>query len=158
MEKKAKGGGIKIIADNKKGYFNYEILEKFEAGLVLTGSEVKAVRLGKVNLGDAYAMIKNDELFLFQLHITSYQGTHFSNHEPMRTRKLLLHKKEIAKLIGQTEEKGLSLIPLKMYFKDGFAKVELGLGRGKKMFDKRQIIKKKDNDREMRRALKVKNR
>lgn len=150
--------GIKIICDNRKVRFNYEILETWEAGMVLTGSEVKSLRNGGANIGDAYAVVQGGEILLLNVHISPYKGASYNNHEPLRTRKLLLHQHQIKKLIGQVQEKGLTLIPLKMYFKDGRAKVELGLGKSKKKFDKRATIKKREEDKQIRRVMKEKNR
>jgi SsrA-binding protein len=145
---------IKLIAQNKKARFEYFILETFEAGIVLTGTEVKSLRLGKANLKESFGRIENGELFLFNMHISPYSHGNRLNHEPRRTRKLLLHKKEIKKLIGKTKEKGLTLVPTKIYFKDGKCKVELALGKGKKLFDKREEIKRKDAEREAQRSFK----
>jgi SsrA-binding protein len=148
---------IKIICENKKARFNYELDQRFEAGLALLGSEVKSVRNGKANLVDAYGTIRNGEAYLLNCHIASYQPAHHLDHEPTRTRKLLLHKREIRRLIGKTQEKRLTLVPLKMYFKKGLVKVELALGKSKKTIDKRQTIKKRLQDREMRRVIKTVN-
>lgn len=145
---------IKIIADNKKARFDYEILEKFEAGMVLTGSEVKSIREGEVSLKDSYVAFKNGEAFLQNAHINVYKASSYNNHHPERLRKLLLNRDEIDKIMGRVQEKSLSCVPLKMYFKKGRVKVEIGLGRGKKQHDKRQSLKKKDSDRELARALK----
>ena len=145
---------IKIITDNKKARFDYEITEKFEAGLVLTGSEVKSIRDGAVNLKDSYVSFRNGEAFLQNAHISEYQASSYNNHHPERLRKLLLNKEEINKIMGKVQEKHLSCVPLKLYFKKGRVKVELGLGRGKKKHDKRQSIKKKESDRELARVLK----
>ena len=147
--------GIKIISDNRKARFLYEILESYEAGLVLTGTEVKSIRAGKVNLRDGYAIIRQGEAWLLNVHISPYQagGTYF-NHEPRRTRKLLLHKKEINRLLGKVEQQGLTLVPLKMYFKGGKVKVSIGLAKGKKIHDKRETIKRREDKRDMARALK----
>jgi SsrA-binding protein len=147
--------GIKIISDNRQARFLYEILETYEAGIQLAGTEVKAIRAGKINLRDGYGLIRNGEAWLINVHISPYEasGTYF-NHDPRRTRKLLLNRKEINKLIGQVEQKGLTLVPLKVYFKGGWVKVSLGLGRGKKLHDKRESIKSRDDKREMARALK----
>lgn len=144
---------IKIICENRKARFHYQILDTWEAGLVLQGSEVKSLRQGGGNIGDAYAILHEGEAFLLNSHIATYQQASHNNHEPLRKRKLLLHKSEIKKLIGKIQEKGLTLIPLKLYFKEGRAKVELGLGKSKKMHDKRQSIKKRETDREVRRQL-----
>ncbi len=146
--------GIKIICENRQARFNYNISDKWEAGIMLTGSEVKSLRDGAVNLGDSYAMLKNGEVFLLQAHISPYKGASYNNHEPMRMRKLLLNKSEIKKMEGKTHEKGLTLVPLKMYFKEGRAKVELGLGQGKTKGDKRESIKKREVDRNLRRVMK----
>ncbi|MEL6927422.1 MAG: SsrA-binding protein SmpB [Cyanobacteria bacterium J06600_6] len=150
-----KTAGIKIISDNRQARYLYEILETYEAGMELLGTEVKSIRAGKVNLRDGYAFIKNGEAWLSNVHISPYDagGSHF-NHEPLRIRKLLLHRKEINKLIGQTEQKGLTLVPLKMYFKKGRVKIAIGLGKGKKIHDKREASKKRDDQRAMARAMK----
>lgn len=145
---------LKVITKNRQAKFNYELLEKFEAGLCLRGSEVKSLRDGKVNLGDAYGTIRNGEVFLLNCHISPYQAASFDDHEPLRTRKCLLHKSEIKKLVGKIQEKGLTLVPSQLYFKNGKAKVELCLGRSKKTIDKRQTIKKRESDRQLRRTLK----
>ncbi len=147
---------IKIITENRKARFSYSIIENFEAGIVLTGSEVKSIRKGEVTLGDSYGSIRNGEIFLLQVHINPYKQAVYNNHEPLRPRKLLLHKKEIEKLIGQVSEKGLTLIPMKLYFKEGKIKVDLGLAKAKNTVDKRDTIKKRESDREVRRALKNK--
>ena len=144
------------VARNKRASHDYHILETWEAGLVLTGSEVKSLRNGKANIGDAYGIVKDGEVFLLNLHISPYeQASHF-NHEATRTRKLLLHRKEIKKMIGAVERQGLTLIPMELYFKKGKAKVALGLGKGKKLHDKRADLRKKDAEREMARARSVK--
>lgn len=150
--------GIKIVAQNRKAGFNYHFLETFEAGLVLTGSEVKSLRDGKASLGDAYAVVKEGEIFLLNCHISPYPPAAMLNHDPLRTRKLLLKKAEVAKLIGKIQQKGLTLIPTKLYFKEGRAKAELALAQGKKLFDKRESIKKKESRRTISRAMKWKNR
>lgn len=145
---------IKLIAKNKRARFNYELGDRFEAGLVLTGSEVKSLRMGKANLTDSYAKLKNGEAWLVGCHISPYPYASYDNHQPERPRKLLLHKRELHKLEGKIKEQGMSLIPLALYFRRGKAKVELALAKGKKLHDKRQIIKKRDQQREMERALK----
>lgn len=145
---------IKIIADNKKARFDYEIIEKFEAGLVLTGSEVKSLREGAVNLKDSYVVFRNGEAFLQNAHISEYRASSYNNHTPERLRKLLLHRTEIDKIMGRVQERSLSCVPLKIYFKQGRVKVELGLGRGKKQHDKRESLKQKASDRELARVLK----
>ena len=144
------------IARNKRARHDYHILESWEAGLVLTGSEVKSLRDGKANLTDAYGIVKGGEVFLLNLHISPYarMATAFSQ-EPTRTRKLLLHKKEIRKLIGAVERQGLTLVPLERYFKHGVAKVAIGLGKGKKLHDKRADEKKREDERDMARAVRI---
>lgn len=148
---------IKIIATNKKARHNYDIETEYETGIVLTGTEVKSVREGRVSFQDAYADIKNGEVFLRQLHISPYKYAYYSNHELLRTRKLLLHKYEIKKLVGKIKEKGYTLVPLQIYFKNSKIKVKLGLGRGKKLYDKRQDIKEKDMKRDLDRDRKKQN-
>jgi SsrA-binding protein len=143
------GGGIKIVCDNRKAFHNYSIEEKMEAGMVLTGTEVKSLRAGTANLRDAYAVLKSGELFLINSHINPYAQGNIANHDPLRTRKLLLKREELSKLWGKLEIKGYSLIPLKIYFKNGIAKVELGIGTGKKSHDKRASIKERDAKRDM---------
>lgn len=149
---------IKEIAKNKKARFEYEILETYEAGIVLKGTEVKSLRLGKANINDAFAKIQNGEMFLLQMNISPYEKGNIFNHVPDKPRKLLLHKKEIKYLLGKIREKGLTLVPLQLYFKNGRAKVLLGLGKGKTLYDKRETIQKKENQREIQRMLKYKNR
>jgi SsrA-binding protein len=150
--------GRKLIAQNKKARHDYHIEDVVEAGLVLTGTEVKSLRLGRASLVDAFAVQRGDELWLQGMHIPEYTHGTWTNHEPRRSRKLLLHRTEIEKLIKQVELQGISLIPLSLYFKDGYAKVELAVGRGKKAYDKRQAIAKRDAEREARRALAERNR
>jgi len=147
---------IKIVATNRKARHDYEVLDTFEAGIVLQGTEVKSLRQGKANLKDSYATIKNGEVFLLNMHISPYEQGNVYNHDPTRTRKLLLHKSEINRLIGKVEEKGMTLIPLKLYFKRGKAKVELALARGKKLYDRRRDIAKRDAERELRRVYRGK--
>ena len=145
----------KIICQNKKAFHNYFIEETYQAGVALLGSEVKSLREGKVNLGDSYGDIKKSEVFLVDAHISLYPQANRLNHDPLRTRKLLLHKTEIHKLLGKTQQKGLTLIPLRMYFtKRGYAKVELGLAKGKKLYDRRETIKSREAGREVQRAIK----
>lgn len=139
----------KLIATNKAARHNYDIDAEYEAGIVLVGSEVKSIREGKVSFKDSYADIKNGELFLRQLHISTYKYAYYTNHDAMRVRKLLLHKYEIRKLIGKTKERGYTLVPLKIYFKDNKIKVLIGLGKGKKLYDKRESIKQRDIKRDM---------
>jgi SsrA-binding protein len=146
-------GKGKVVAQNKKARHDYEILETHEAGLVLTGTEVKSLRQGRASLVDGYAVIQDGEAWLMGVHIPEYlQGT-WNNHAPTRQRKLLLHKEEIARLIGKTQESGLALVPLQLYFKDGRAKVEIALARGRKAHDKRQALSERDAKREMQIAL-----
>ncbi len=150
-----KDEGKKIVCTNKKAYFNYNIEETYEAGLVLKGTEVKSLRLGRVSLGDSYAEVKNNEIFLVNCHISPYPFATHEQHDPLRPKKLLLHKREIKRLIGKLKERGLTLIPLRIYFVQGKAKVELGLGRGKKKIDKREQIKKRDEERTILRHYKI---
>jgi len=150
--------GIKVISQNKKARNNYNIEDTFEAGLVLQGTEVKSLRNGKANLVDSYATIQGEEAWLNNFHIDPYTPATQFNHHPMRKRKLLLHKKEINKLIGKTQEKGCTLVPLKVYFKNGKAKVDLGIAKAKKLYDKRAALKKQESDREIDRAIKSRNR
>ena len=145
---------IKIITDNRKAYYDYEILDKFEAGLVLAGSEVKSLRDGNVNLKDSYISFKNGEAFLQNAHIGVYKASSYNNHHPERLRKLLMHREEIDKIMGKVQEKSLSCVPLKLYFKKGRVKVEIGLGKGKKLHDKRRSIKDKESKRDLQRSLK----
>lgn len=140
------------IARNKRARFDYHLLETWEAGVVLTGTEVKSLRNGKANLTDAYGIVKDGEVFLLNLHISPYEQGNQFNHDPTRTRKLLLHKKEIRRMIGAVERQGLTLVPLELYFKNGIAKVALALGKGKKLHDKRDDQRKRDDEREMARV------
>ena len=142
----------KIVADNRKARFNYFIEDEYEAGLVLKGTEVKSMRNGKVNIKDAYAKIQNGEVFVYQMHIGVYPYAYYGNHDPLRIRKLLLHKREIQKLYGKANEKGLSLIPLQVYFVNGKAKMKLALARGKHLYDRRETIRKRDAQRDFDRA------
>tara|TARA_Y100000034_G_C6868475_1_gene396084 strand:- start:692 stop:1147 length:456 start_codon:yes stop_codon:yes gene_type:complete len=146
--------GTKLIVDNRKSRFEYELLDKFEAGLQLVGSELKSIRAGQVNLKDSYVSFIRDEAFLQSAHISAFEASSYNNHEPERLRKLLLHREEIDRLQAVIKEKGLSLIPTKMYFKNGKVKIEIALGRGKKMGDKRESIKTRDAKKEMARQLK----
>ncbi|MGB7574078.1 MAG: SsrA-binding protein SmpB [Thermodesulfobacteriota bacterium] len=146
--------GEKLICQNRKAFHNYFIEETVQAGVSLLGSEVKSLREGKVNLGDSYGDIKRSEVFLVDAHISPYPQANRLNHNPLRTRKLLLHKKEIKRLIGKVEQRGYTLIPLKLYFVDGRVKVDLALAKGKKLFDKRETLKKKTMEREMERGRK----
>ncbi len=142
------------IARNKKARFDYEIIETFEAGIVLKGSEVKSIRQKKVSIQESYARVKNDEIYITGMNIAIYEMANRFNHEPVHDRKLLLHRHEIKRLIGKVHEKGFTLVPLKMYFKNGKVKVELGLARGKAKYDKRDSIKKREVDRELQREWK----
>lgn len=146
----------KISLTNRRAFHDYEILEKIEAGIVLHGTEVKSIRQGKASFKDCYAKVINEELWIVSMHITPYDHGGYSNHDPVRNRKLLLHKFEIKKLIGKIEEKGLTVIPLRLYFKGGKVKVELGLARGKKVHDKRKDIAARDMSRDAQRELKNK--
>lgn len=146
---------IKIIAENRKARYDFTIYETYEAGIALTGTEVKSLRAGKANMKDSYAQItRSAEVFLYNLHISPYDHGNIFNHDPLRNRRLLMHREEIRKLIGKVKEKGYALVPLKMYFKRGLVKVEIALATGKKLYDKRQDLAKKDAKREMERAMK----
>ena len=142
------------VAENRKAFHDYHVLETFEAGIALLGTEVKAIREGRVNLRDSFARVDAGEVFLYNVHISPYSHRGYVDHEPLRRRKLLLHRNEIRKLIGKTVEKGLTLVPLRMYFKNGRVKVAVSLARGKKDYDKRETIKRRDADRETRAAIK----
>jgi SsrA-binding protein len=144
----------KILAINRKAYHDYHIDETFEAGIALTGTEIKSVRAGSINLRDSYAQVKNGELWLMNAHIAPYEPASRQNVDPYRDRKLLMHRREIMRLFGRVQEKGFTLVPLKVYLKKNRAKVELGLARGKKLYDKREAISKRDAAREMARAVK----
>ena len=152
---KPKQSAEQNICINRQARHNYFIDEVYEAGLVLVGSEVKSLRDGKANLKDSYARIQKGEAFLVNAHVSPYAGANQFNHEPTRTRKLLLHQREIERLTGKTKERGFTLIPLRMYFKNGKAKVELGLARGKKLYDKRETLRRKVAQREVERAIKA---
>ena len=152
---KEKDGFAKAVVTNRKAYHDYFIEEKFEAGIMLQGTEVKSLRDGRVNLQDSYASVKGSEVFLHHCHISPYSHGNIMNHEPLRTRKLLLHRKEIERLLGKTQQQGLTLIPLRIYFSTrGLAKVELGLAKGKKQHDRRASIKRREASREVERAMK----
>ncbi|MEM9906719.1 MAG: SsrA-binding protein SmpB [Cyanobacteria bacterium P01_D01_bin.44] len=147
--------GYKVVADNRQARFLYEILETYEAGIELKGTEVKSIREGKVNLRDGYAQVRDAQVWLQNVHISPHSMTNQAyNHDPRRTRRLLLHKEEIRKLIGKVEQKGLTLVPLKLYLKKGYVKVSIGLGKGKKLHDKREDLKRKQEKRDIDRALK----
>ena len=145
--------GIKVIATNKRAFFDYEKIQLFEAGIVLTGTEIKSVRQGQANIAGAYAMWKSDEIILESMHISNYNPASFRNHDPIRSRKLLLHKKEIALIHSLTMEKGLTVVPTKVYLKERLLKVELMVGKGRKRYDKRQSIIQKEQRREIERGL-----
>jgi SsrA-binding protein len=145
---------IKIVCQNKKARHDYHIIEVIEAGMVLLGTEVKSLREGRANLKDSYARVRDGELYLVQAHISPYSHASYDNHDPERVRKLLVHKRELKRLTGKTQEKGLTLVPLKIYFKDGKAKIELALASGKKSYDKRETLKRQTQKREMERAIK----
>ena len=145
---------IKTVATNKKAYHNYHISEPVEAGISLKGSEIKSIRDGRVSLGDAYVRPENGELWLYNAHIARYEAGNYINHDPVRPRKLLLHRKEIANLIGKVAEKGMTLVATKVYIKGHVAKVEIALARGKKQYDKRETIIRRETERELARAVK----
>jgi SsrA-binding protein len=147
---------IKVVATNRKAYHDYSILETIEAGISLCGSEIKSVRENRISLAEAYVRAENSELWLTGAHIARYDPASYMGHDPTRRRRLLLHRKEINRLLGKLQEKGLTLIPLKMYIKERNAKLEIGLGRGKKLYDKREAIARRDIDREIERTLKRK--
>ena len=142
------------IAENRKAFHDFHLLETFEAGLVLLGTEVKAIREGRVNLRDSYARVEDGEVFLYNVHISPYSHRGYADHEPLRRRKLLLHRDEIRKLIGKTVEKGMTLVPIRLDFKDGRVKLAVSLAKGKKEYDKRETIKRREADRETRAAIK----
>jgi SsrA-binding protein len=144
------------IAENRKAYHDYHLLETFEAGIVLLGTEVKAIREGRVNLRDSFARLDDGEAYLYNVNISPYSHRGYAEHEPLRRRKLLLHRDEIRKLVGKTVEKGMTLVPVRMYFKNGRVKVAVSLAKGKKEYDKRETIKKRETDRETRAAIKSK--
>ena len=144
----------KLIAKNPVAYHNYTINDTIEAGIVLTGTEIKSIRAGKVNLKDTYVNIKNGEAFIYGMHISPYEHGNIFNKDPLRTRKLLLNKREINKLLGSITQKGFSIIPTKLYFNNNFVKLEIGIGKGKKLYDKREDIAKKEAERKIQRTLK----
>jgi SsrA-binding protein len=153
-EKTEREKAQKSIAENRKAFHDFHLLESFEAGLVLLGTEVKAIREGRVNLRDSYARVEDGEVFLYNVNISPYSHRGYADHEPLRRRKLLLHRDEIRKLIGKTVEKGMTLVPVRLYFKDGRVKVQVSLAKGKKDYDKRETIKRREVDRETRAAVK----
>ena len=146
---------VKLVANNKKAYHDYFIEEKYEAGLVLHGTEVKSLRMGKCSIKEAFIRVENGEVFIYGMHISPYEKGNIFNKDPLRVKKLLLHRQQIRKLVGDSSEKGYTIVPLQVYFKDGRAKIEIGLARGKKLYDKRQDIAKKDQRREAEKELKV---
>ncbi|OQA24073.1 MAG: SsrA-binding protein [Firmicutes bacterium ADurb.Bin354] len=149
--------GIKLVANNKKAYHDYFILEKYEAGLELTGTEVKSLRAGKCSIKEAYVRVENGEIFVVGMNISPYEQGNIFNTDPLRVKKLLMHKAEIAKLAGQIAEKTMTIMPLQVYFKNGRAKLEIGLAKGKKLYDKREDMAKRDAKRDIERALKMRN-
>ena len=152
----AKSNG-KLIAKNKKAYHDYFILDTYETGISLAGTEVKSLRMGKCSIKESFVRIENGEVFIYGMHISPYEKGNIFNKDPLRPRKLLLHKYEINKLLGKTKEKGIAIVPLKVYFKGSLVKVEIGLAKGKKLYDKRQDIAKKDQQREASRDFKIRN-
>ena len=148
-------GDMKLVANNKKAYHDYFIEEKYEAGLVLHGTEVKSLRMGKCSIKEAFIRVENGEVFIYGMHISPYEKGNIFNKDPLRVKKLLLHRQQIRKLVGDSSEKGYTIVPLQVYFKDGRAKIEIGLAKGKKLYDKRQDIAKKDQRREAEKELKI---
>lgn len=148
-----KGEG-KLIAQNRKARYEYSILDTVEAGIVLNGTEIKSIRAGRINLKDGYAGIRNGEMYLYNVHIAPFEKGNQFNHDPLRTRKLLMKKKQIDKFVGEVKQGGVTIVPLKVYIKNGYAKVLIGLAKGKKQYDKRESIKRKDQKRQVERALK----
>lgn len=157
MRTMAKKSGMKLIANNKKAYHDYFILETYEAGIALHGTEVKSLRMGKCSIKEAFIRVENEEVYVYGMHISPYEKGNIFNKDPLRVRKLLLHSYEIRKIEGKIREKGYTLVPLKVYFKGSLVKVEIGVAKGKKLYDKRQDIAKKDQRREAEREFKVKN-
>ena len=147
----------KMVANNKKAYHDYFIEEKYEAGLVLHGTEVKSLRMGKCSIKEAFIRIEKEEVYIYGMHISPYEKGNIFNKDPLRVKKLLLHKQQIRKLIGNSAEKGYTIVPLQVYFRDGRAKIEIGLAKGKKLYDKRESIAKKDQRRELEREFKERN-
>ena len=145
--------GMKLIANNKKAYHDYFIEEKYEAGLVLHGTEVKSLRQGKCSIKESFIRIENGEMFIYDMHVSPYEKGNIFNKDPLRPKKLLLHKREIMKLLGKIKEKGYTLVPLQVYFMSGRAKIEIGLAKGKKLYDKRDSLKKKDIERDIKRNI-----
>ena len=155
MDKKQEG--FKLLANNKKAYYDYFIEDKWEAGIELFGSEVKSIRMGKVSIKESYIKIEKGEVFVYNMHVSPYEKGNIFNRDPIRVRKLLLHRAEINKLTGKTAEQGYTIVPLQVYIKNGLCKVEIGLAKGKKLYDKRDSIAKKDLRREHERDFKIKN-
>ena len=155
MEKK--DNGFKLVANNKKAYFDYFIEDKWEAGIALYGTEVKSIRMGKASIKESYIKIENGEVFIYNMHISPYEKGNIFNKDPLRVKKLLMHRREIAKISGKIAEKGYTLVPLKVYLKGSLIKVEIGLAKGKKLYDKRADLAKKDQTREAQRDFKVRN-
>ena len=153
----AKKTGMKLIANNKKAFHDYFIEDTYEAGIALAGTEVKSLRSGKCSIKESFIRIENGEVFIYGMHISPYEKGNIFNKDPLRVKKLMLHKAELNKLIGKTKEKGMAIVPLKVYFKGSLVKVELGLAKGKKLYDKRQDIAKKDQQREASRDFKIRN-
>ena len=153
----AKTTNVKLVANNKKAYHDYFILETFEAGIALSGTEVKSIRMGKCSIKEAFVRVEKGEVFIYGMHISPYEKGNIFNKDPLRVRKLLLHRSEINKLLGKTKEQGITSMPLKVYLKGSLVKVEIGLARGKKLYDKRQDIAKKDQKREAQREFKIRN-
>ncbi len=149
--------GIKVVSENRKAFHDYFIEERIEAGIILTGTEIKSIRNGRVNLKDSYARLDNGEIWVYQMHISPYDQGNRYNHDPLRPRKLLLHRSEINKLTGKVQQQGLTLIPIKIYLKKGLAKVELAVGQGKKNYDKRQALSEREGKRDIERALRERN-
>ena len=147
----------KLVANNKKAYHDYFILEKYEAGIVLHGTEVKSLRMGKCSIEESFSRVENGEMYIYGMHISPYEKGNIFNKDPLRVRKLLLHKKEILKIFGKMKEQGITVVPLQVYFSGSFVKVEIGLAKGKKLYDKRADIAKKDQKREAQRDFKVRN-
>ena len=148
---------IKLVANNKKAYFDYFIEDKYEAGVALHGTEVKSIRMGKCSIKESYIKIENGEVFIYGMHVSPYEKGNIFNKDPMRIKKLLMHKYEINKLNGKLQQKGLTLVPLQVYLKGGLVKVEVGLARGKKLYDKRESLAKKDMKREAEKEFKIRN-
>ena len=153
-----KSEGIKLVANNKKAYHDYFILEKYEAGLVLHGTEVKSLRAGKCSIKEAYVRVDDGEIFVVGMNISPYEQGNIFNKDPLRVRKLLMHKNEIAKLAGEASDKNMTIMPLQVYFKNGRAKIEIGLAKGKKLYDKRDDMARRDAKRDIERAIKERNR